>query len=494
MMILLLILLALPLFLLFLLRNQRRAPLPPGPPGLPFIGNLLQLDKSAPHLYLWRLSKQYGPLMFLRLGFVPTLVVSSARMAKEVMKTHDLGFSGRPSSLGLKKLTYNGLNLTFSPYNDYWREMRKICVLHLFNSKRVQSFRYIREDEVLEMIKKISKFASASKLTNLSEILTPLTSTIICRVAFGKRYDDEGCERSRFHELLGGIQTMAIAFFFSDYFPLMCWVDKLTGMISRLEKISEELDLFCQEIIDEHLDPNRPMPQQEDITDILLRLQKDRSFTVDLTWDHIKALLMDIFIAGTDTSAATVVWAMTELMKNPIVMKKAQEELRNLIGKKGFVDEDNLQKLSYLKALVKETMRLHPAAPLLVPRETREKCVIDGYEIAPKTLVFVNAWAIGRDPEFWENPEEFMPERFLGSSTDFKGQDYQFIPFGGGRRVCPGIELGVVTVELTLANLLYSFDWEMPAGMNKEDIDTDVKPGITVHKKNALCLLARSHI
>ena len=294
-MILLLILLALPLFLLFLLRNQRRAPLPPGPPGLPFIGNLLQLDKSAPHLYLWRLSKQYGPLMFLRLGFVPTLVVSSARMAKEVMKTHDLEFSGRPSLLGQQKLFYNGLGLTFTPYNDYWREMRKICVLHLFNSKRVQSFRYIREDEVLEMIKKISKFASASKLTNLSEILIPLTSTIICRVAFGKRYDDEGCERSRFHELLGGIQTMAIAFFFSDYFPLMSWVDKLTGMISRLEKVSEELDLFCQKIIDEHLDPNKPMPEQEDITDILLRLQKDRSFTVDLTWDHIKAILMVIY-------------------------------------------------------------------------------------------------------------------------------------------------------------------------------------------------------
>ncbi|RVX15120.1 Cytochrome P450 83B1 [Vitis vinifera] len=435
-MILHLILLALPLFLLFLVRNHRnngRTPLPPGPPGLPFIGNLLQISKTAPHLYLWQLSKQYGSLMFLRLGFVPTLVVSSARMAKEVMKTHDLEFSGRPSMLGLKK---------------------------------VQSFRHIREDEVLETVKKISKFASASKLTNLSEILILLTSTIICRVAFGKRYDDEGCERSRFHELLGGVQTMSMAFFFSDHFPLMGWVDKLTGMIARLEKIFEELDLFCQEIIDEHLDPNRSKLEQEDITDVLLRLQKDRSSTVDLTWDHIKAMFVDIFVAGTDTSAATVVWAMTELMKNPIVMKKAQEELRNLIGKKGFVDEDDLQMLSYLKALVKETMRLHPAAPLLVPRETLEKCVIDGYEIAPKTLVFVNAWAIGRDPEFWENPEEFMPERFLGA----------------------------VMVELTLANLLYSFDWEMPAGMNKEDIDTDVKPGITMHKKNALCLLARSHI
>ncbi|KAJ9684994.1 hypothetical protein PVL29_017143 [Vitis rotundifolia] len=341
------------------------------------------------------------------------------------------------------------------------------------------------------MIKKISQFASASKLTNLSEILISLTSTIICRVAFSKRYDDEGCERSRFQKLVGEGQAVVGGFYFSDHFPVMGWVDKLTGMIARAEENFKEFDLFYQEIIDEHLDPNRPEPEKEDITDVLLKLRKNRLFTIDLTFDHIKAVLMNIFLPGTDTSAATVVWAMTMLMKNPTTMKKAQEEIRNLIGKKCFVDEDDLQKLPYLKAIVKETMRLHPASPLLVPRETLEKCVIDGYEIPPKILVYVNAWAIGRDPESWENPEEFTPERFLGTSIDFKGQDYQLIPFGGGRRICPGLNLGAAVVELKLANLLYSFDWEMPAGMNKEDIDINVKPGVTMHKKNALCLLAR---
>ncbi|CBI19820.3 unnamed protein product, partial [Vitis vinifera] len=159
-------------------------------------------------------------------------------------------------------------------------------------------------------------------------------------------------------------------------------------MIALADKNFKEFDLFYQEIIDEHLDPNRPEPEKEDITDVLLKLQKNRLFTIDLTFDHIKAVLMNIFLAGTDTSAATLVWAMTMLMKNPRTMTKAQEELRNLIGKKGFVDEDDLQKLPYLKAIVKETMRLHPASPLLVPRETLEKCVIDGYEIPPKTLVY----------------------------------------------------------------------------------------------------------
>ena len=222
------------------------------------------------------------------------LIVSFPRTAKEVMKTHHREFSSRPSLLALQKLSYNGLDLVLASYGAYWREIRKICVLHIFSSKRAQSFRPIRENEVLGMIKKISKSVSASKLTNLSEILPSLTNAIICRVAFGKSYDDDGCERSRFHRLLDEVQTSLGGFFFSDYFPLMGWVDKLSGMTSQLEKIFKELDSFHQEIIDEHLHPSRPKPEQEDIVDILLKLHKDRLFTVDLSWNHIKAVLMVI--------------------------------------------------------------------------------------------------------------------------------------------------------------------------------------------------------
>ncbi|KAH9784294.1 cytochrome P450 83B1 [Citrus sinensis] len=268
-------------------------------------------------------------------------------------------------------------------------------------------------------------------------------------------------------------------------------------MMQRLQNNFQEFDRFYQELINEHLDPNRTkseLPQPEDIIDILLQIRKDRGFKVDLTLDHIKAVLMNVFVAGTDTRAATVVWAMTYLMKNPRAMKKVQQEIRSLIGgNKGFVNEDDVQELHYLKAVVKETMRLQPTVPLLVPRETIEKCVIDGYEIPAKTLVFVNAWAIGRDPEAWENPEEFYPERFVDSFIDFKGQHFELIPFGAGRRICPGLNMGIATVDLALANLLYKFDWEMPPGMKSQDLDFDVLPGITMHKKNALSLLAKYH-
>ncbi|KAH7838093.1 hypothetical protein Vadar_021993 [Vaccinium darrowii] len=175
-------------------------------------------------------------------------------------------------------------------------------------------------------------------------------------------------------------------------------------------------------------------------------------------------------------------------------MDKLQEDVRNTIGEtSSLIDENDIQKLAYLKAVVKEVMRLHPPAPLMVPHETTQKCNVVGYEIQPKTVVYINAWAIGRDPDSWKNPEEFFPERSLGSTIDFNGKDFELIPFGAGRRGCPAIDLGVGMVELALTNLVYHFNWELPSGMKKEDIDMEVRPGITMHKKNELCLVAKKY-
>jgi len=184
---------------------------------------------------------------------------------------------------------------------------------------------------------------------------------------------------------------------------------------------------------------------------------------------------------------------MAELAKNPRVMKKAQEEVRGLLGSKGEVEEGDLHQLQYLKSVVKETLRLHVPVPLLLPRETMRHCKIGGYDILPKTLVHVNAWGIGRDPRTWDKAEEFIPERFIDSSIDFRGHDFQFIPFGSGRRICPAMNTGVVIVELALANMLYCFDWELPGGMRSEDIDMDDAPGITAHKRSPLHLVAVNH-
>ncbi|KAK6118954.1 hypothetical protein DH2020_047292 [Rehmannia glutinosa] len=381
--------------------------------------------------------------------------------------------------------------MVFSPYGEYWREVRKITAIHLLSVKKIQSFRPIREDEISRLVTKIS---GCNKVVNLSEMAMALGSSLICRIAFGKRYDENGSEIGRFDELLHEAQALLATFFVSDYFPAFGWVDKLTGLINRLETTFKNLDSFYQEIIDEHLGKKRDMKEDGDILDILIQLKEENSCSVDLEWDHVKALLTDIFIAATDTSAASIVWTMTALIKTPKVLEKVQAEIRNLVGKKGKVDEDDMPNLPYLKAVINEAFRLYPPAPLLVPRETIEKCTLEGYEIQPKTVVYVNAWAVARDPDYWEDPHEFLPDRFLNNNIDIKGQDFGIIPFGSGRRICPGMFMGLANVELTLANLLYSFDWELPPGIQIQDIDMDCLPGITMHKKNALFLVPKKYV
>ncbi|PIN04155.1 Cytochrome P450 CYP2 subfamily [Handroanthus impetiginosus] len=497
-MLLQLLLVTLPVILIYFLQKSKRSVkihVPPGPPGLPLIGNLHQFAIANDiHVYLWQLSKKYGPIMQMKLGSIPVLVISSPDLAKQVMKTQDLSFCGRPKLLGQQKLSYNCSDMVFSPYNDYFIEVRKITAKHLFSPQKIQSFRPIREDEISRVVRKISDFAN--QVVNLSEIAMAMASTLICRIAFGKRYDEEGSEMKRFDELLHEAQAMFATFFVSDYFPRFGWVDKVTGLTNRLDSTFEKLDLFYQELIDEHLDPRRVKgidKEEDDILEVLIQLKQQKSCSFDLNWDHIKALLMNIFIAGTDTGAASTIWTLTALMKAPHVMKKAQAEIRNLVGKKGKIDEGDLHKLPYLKAVVSESLRLYPPAPMLVPRETTKKCTLEGYEIEPKTMVYINAWGVARDPEYWENPDEFLPERFLNNNIDIKGQHFGAIPFGSGRRICPGMAMGIANVELIVANLLYSFDWEFPPGTRAEDVNTDVLPGITMHKKDELFLVPKKY-
>lgn len=196
-----------------------------------------------------------------------------------------------------------------------------------------------------------------------------------------------------------------------------------------------------------------------------------------------------MFVAGTDTSSATMEWTMTELAKHPEIMKKAQNEVRQIAGNKGKVDETDLQNLNYLRSVIKETMRIHPPVPLLVPRESMEECILDGYYIPARTRVLINTFAIGRNPESWENPMEFNPERFANDEIDFKGQDFKFLPFGGGRRGCPGYSFGLATVQISLARLLFHFDWSLPNGIGNGDLDLSETFGLAIRKKVALKLI-----
>ncbi|GAV70291.1 p450 domain-containing protein [Cephalotus follicularis] len=233
---------------------------------------------------------------------------------------------------------------------------------------------------------------------------------------------------------------------------------------------------------------------QMDFVDVLLEIKENRLINgISMGRENLKAIILDMFAAGAETTYAALEWTMAEIIRHPQVMKEAQKEIRNITGNKPHVSEEDVEKMHILKAVIKESFRLHPPIPLLVPRESTEDVRVQGFDVLAKTRVIINAWAIGRDPVWWDDPEEFRPERFLDSSIDYKGQDFQLIPFGSGRRGCPGATFTVATNEIDLANLLHKFNWSLPRGAKPEDLDVTESTGLSVRTKFPLVVSATSH-
>ncbi|KAL5737437.1 hypothetical protein ACOSP7_030198 [Xanthoceras sorbifolium] len=463
--------------------SERVLNLPPGPWKLPLIGNLHQLVGSLPHRALSDLAKRYGPLMHLQLGELSTIVVSCPELAKDVMRTHDVVFASRPVNLASKILSYDSTGIAFAPYGDYWRQLRRICITELLSNKRVQSFRSIREEEVSNLINMIA--SKAGSPVNLSHEVQSLIYGITSRAAFGNKCKDQELFISLIKEttvLAGGFQP-------ADLFPSIKLLEWITGIRSTLQRLHEKMDAIFEDIINEHKNSKAKLETceiEEDLVDVLLKVQEHGNLEFPITNDNIKAVLLDVFSAGSETSATTVDWAMLELLRNSRVMKKAQAEVRQVFNGHEKVDETVINEMKYLKLVIKETLRLHSLVPLLLPRECGNKCEINGFDIPVKAKVIVNVWAISRNPKYWVEPESFNSERFLDSSIDYKGANFEYIPFGAGRRICPGISYGMANVELPLAMLLYHFDWELPNGMKGDDLNMMESFGITVRRKEDL--------
>ncbi|KAF5476689.1 hypothetical protein F2P56_003403 [Juglans regia] len=479
--------------------RSRKANLPPSPPKLPIIGNLHQLG-TLPHRSFQALSKKYGPVMLLHLGHAPSLVVSSADMAREVMKTHDITFSNRPRTTAADILLYGCTDIGFASYGEYWRQVRKICVLELLSLRRVQSFQYVREEEVLLLTNRIRESCLKQTSVNLSEMFFATSNNIVSRCTLGQKYEG-GDGKSRFGQLARRVVVLLTAFCVRDFFPSLGWIDVLTGLIPSLKAVVREIDPFLDQVVEEHRkmrsDHDHDQPNyKKDFVDILLQLQdQDGMLDYEFTQDNLKAILLDMFLGGSETSSTTLEWLMAELIKNPNIMERAQEDVRRVVGNKLKIDENDIHQMCYLKCVLKETLRLHPPAPLLLPRETSSSVKLGGYDIPPKTKVFVNTWAIQRDPTVWERAEEFLPERFIDNPIDFRGQDFEFLPFGGGRRGCPGLIFSVAAVEYVIANILCWFDWRMPSASvhGKDHLDMGEVYGVTVSKKVPLHLVPTLH-
>ncbi|ANM70199.1 cytochrome P450, family 71, subfamily A, polypeptide 14 [Arabidopsis thaliana] len=358
--------------------------LPPSPWRVPVIGNLHQLSLH-PHRSLRSLSHRYGPLMLLHFGRVPVLVVSSSDVAHDLMKTHDLKVANRPQLKVVEKIFNGGREMVFSPYGEYWRQIKSVCIVNLLNKKKVQSFEKVREEEISEMMERVEKASSDSSPLNLSELLLTLTSDVTSRVSLGRKYSKEESmsdfkiQMRKITELVGGFPV-------GEYIPCLAWIDKLRGVDEKAEEVSKAFGDLMEKVLQEHLDAtDKPTL---DFVDVLLSLERHERNGVQIRRSDIKFLILDMFLAGTETTYALLEWIMTELIRHPECMKKLQDEIRAKATKLIlYISEEDVEDMKYLKAVVKEVLRLHPPLPLLVPRELSEDIKLKGYDIAAGTQV-----------------------------------------------------------------------------------------------------------
>ncbi|CAN6167099.1 unnamed protein product [Urochloa humidicola] len=468
-------------------RRSRAYNLPPGPKPWPIIGNM-NLMGELPHRSIHELSKRHGPLMQLWFGSLPVVIAASAEMARHVLKINDAAFSDRPRFAIGRYTAYDCSDILWSQYGPYLRQARRICAVELFSAKRLESFEHIRDEEVRVMLRDLRR--ASGRAVRLRDHLQMLMLGVISRIVMGRKYveeeaggeDGEGASSAppvvtptEFRGMVDEFFELHGVFSIGDFVPWLDWLD-LQGYIRRMKKMSTMFDGFLERVMDVHNERRRLEGERfvaRDMVDVLLQLADDPSLEVPLSRDNVKAITQDLIIGATDTSANTMEWALSELLKNPKILAKATEELNSVIGHDRLATERDLPDLPYIEAILKETMRVHPASPMLAPHLAREDARVDGYDILAGTVVFVNMWGIGRDPAVWDAPEEFRPERFLESKIDMRGQDFELLPFGSGRRMCPGYSLALRVMALGLANLIHGFVWRLPKGVTAEELSME---------------------
>ncbi|XP_059287966.1 cytochrome P450 71AU50-like [Lycium ferocissimum] len=465
-----------------LLNIQTRTKFPPGPRGLPILGHLHLLGKN-PHQDLQKLAKIHGPIMYLRLGLVPTIVASSADAAEKVLKTYDHIFASRPHNEAAQHLAYGQKNLIFAKYGPYWRNMRKLCTLHLLTNQKINSFQSMRRKQVELMIKSLKNEACDRLLVDLSAKVASLNADLTCLMVFGKKYMDDDLDKRGFKAVIQEVTHLAATPNLGDFFPFLGVID-LQGLTRRLKNLAKVFDEFLEKIIDEHVQ-SHDQKQSKDFVDTMLDIMQSGGAEFQLDRSHIKAILFDMLVAAVDTSATSIDWILTELLRHPDAMKKLQKELEEVVGLERMVKESHLEKLKYLDMVVKEGMRLHSVVPV-TQREAMEECVVDGFHIRKGSRIMINHYAVQRDPNVWPEPEMFLPERFVGSNIDIRGRDFQLLPFSSGRRSCPAMQLGIITVRLVVAQIVHCFDWELPNDMKPCDLDLDEHFGIVTCRENHL--------
>eukprot|EP01018_Ginkgo_biloba_P018955 Gb_14594 [translate_table: standard] len=474
------------------IKKKKEARLPPGPRGWPIVGNLFQLGKK-PNASLAALARKYGPLMTLHLGMQTMVVVSSPGMAKEFLTKNDNIFSGRTTKHVVESHSFNQSSISWRQSGPRWRLLRRICNNELFSAKRMEALQHLRRDQVFGTMQLIhDHYYAKGKSVDIGQTIFIASFNLLGNMIFSQNVLNPHSEAAdEFKETVWKLMEIAGTPNVADIFPFLQFLDP-QGLRREAEICMEKVYAVFEKFIETRLasrsqescapDSNS---NSNDFLDILLEFRGDgKGEVAQFSHLDIKGLLFDMFLAGSETTSSTIEWAMAEMIRKPQTMKRLQAELDGVVGRHRRVEESDIQNLPYLHAVMTEALRLHPAVPLLLPHTSDKECEVGGYLIPQKSQLLVNVWAIGRDPAIWREPLEFLPDRFLETcgEMDYKGHNFDLIPFGAGRRICVGLPLANRMLHLMIASLLHSFDWCLPDGQKSDDMDMSEKLGITLQK------------
>ncbi|ONK70731.1 uncharacterized protein A4U43_C04F950 [Asparagus officinalis] len=415
------------ILVIFYLRGPKR--LAPGPRPLPIIGNLHILT-SSPHRFISSLTKTYGPIVHLKLGSTTSIFISSPSLIEKLFKNHDIAISNRPPAEALHILSYGFKGFAFTEHGTYWRNVRKLCVHNLLGSGKVESYEFVKREEIESLVDSLKVAAEEKAVVDVTAKVT--------------------------------------------YFNLI---------MRRTKAVREKIGRFFEMIINEHLMlREKGQKRKNDFVDVLLDAKNDMgNLESQVCMSSIKAILMEVLIAALDSTSYAIDWAFTELIRHPRIMKKLQDELMRVVGPHRMVEESDIPKLAYLGMVIKESLRLH-GLTAFVSRRNRMDISLDGYRIPAGSNITLCSWAVARDPDFWPNAEEFIPERFEKTSPEFKGHDFHYFPFGSGRRICAGMSFGLSVVPLVLAQLAHCFDWRLPHGVSPSGLEMDERFGFIMSR------------
>ncbi|KAI3817961.1 hypothetical protein L1987_11763 [Smallanthus sonchifolius] len=434
---------------LFYLKNIKN--LPPGPPQLPIIGNLHQVG-AKPHVSIADLAKRYGRLISLRFGSQLVVVASSPEAAIGILKTQDQLLSARPVPNLVKHAHLLPHSVMWSECNQTWKSLRTLLRTGVFSRKALEAQSGLRNEKVSQLLNFLRK--KQGEEIDIEEVVFTTLFNTLSSIILGKDLLDLNAEQGTHDGLKESLhKVIEYAGFTNDLssvYPMLERFD-LQGIRSGTLKQYDKMFSYWKDIVEER------------------RAQ-------------------ELFIPGTNTTTSAVVWAMSELVRHKEVRSKIEEEIKKEINSHETTNFQ-LSKLTYLQACIKETFRLHPPVPLLLPHKAVETCEVMNYTIPKDTMIFVNVWAIGHDAKIWDEPLSFKPERFMDSRLDFKGQDFELIPFGSGRRMCPGSPSGVSSLESILASLIREFDWALPNGDDPSKLDMNDKFGIATKRSKPLKLI-----